>query len=101
MTQAPVGTKNAIVAPIFAGVTLGLLYALIKYTNLDPGTLYRVFASLFRFICFGEILQPLLNVCTVYIFSRLLFDNLPLVIRNTEILCGLLAYTTTRRPLHF
>eukprot|EP00592_Proboscia_alata_P006605 CAMPEP_0194360156 /NCGR_PEP_ID=MMETSP0174-20130528/7426_1 /TAXON_ID=216777 /ORGANISM="Proboscia alata, Strain PI-D3" /LENGTH=553 /DNA_ID=CAMNT_0039131455 /DNA_START=206 /DNA_END=1867 /DNA_ORIENTATION=+ len=62
MTQAPVGTKNAIVAPIFAGVTLGLLYALIKYTDLDPGTLYRVFASLFGFICFGEILQPVIGL---------------------------------------
>ena len=58
-TTAPVTGKSAALAPVFAATTLGLLYALIKYTNLDPGQLYRLFAVIFGWLCLTELLQPL------------------------------------------
>ena len=58
-TTAPVTGKSAALAPVFAATTLGLLYALIKYTNLDPGQLYRIFAVIFGWLCLTELLQPL------------------------------------------
>ena len=39
---------------------LGALYAIIKYTALDPGQLYRVVASVFGCLCLSEVLQPLI-----------------------------------------
>lgn len=57
--QAPVTGDGAKTAPFFAAATLGLLYAIIKYTDLDPGSLYRVFTSVFGLICLTEVLQPL------------------------------------------
>ena len=59
-TTAPVTGKSATLAPVFAAVTLGALYAIVKFTSLDPGQLYRVFASIFGWLCLTELLQPLL-----------------------------------------
>jgi minor histocompatibility antigen H13 len=62
MTQTPVSGKRAAFAPLFAGVTLFVLYTLIKYTQFDPGTFYRIFACLFGWICLAEISQELFGL---------------------------------------
>ena len=62
MTQAPVSGKRAALAPVFAGVTLFVLYTLIKYTQFDPGTFYRIFSCLFGLICLAEISQELFGI---------------------------------------
>lgn len=45
-----------------ASVTLGGLYLLIKYTELNPGTLYQFFACLFALLATSDLLQPLLGL---------------------------------------
>ena len=48
--------------PLFASATLGGLYLLIKYTDLNPGTLYQFFACLFALLATSDLLQPLLGL---------------------------------------
>jgi len=59
-TQVPVTGKGAALAPVFAAATLAILYAIIKYTTLDPGALYRVFTCIFGWICLTEVIQSFL-----------------------------------------
>ena len=59
---SPITGQSAALAPIFASVTLGGLYLLIKYTELNPGTLYQFFACLFALLATSDLLQPLLGL---------------------------------------
>ena len=61
-TQAPISGKRAVFAPVFAGGTLFILYSLIKYTQFDPGTIYRLFCCVFGWICVAEIAQSAFGV---------------------------------------
>ena len=59
---SPITGKSAALAPLFASATLGGLYLLIKYTELNPGTLYQFFACLFALLATSDLLQPLLGL---------------------------------------
>ena len=56
---SPIDGKSAALAPIFASVTLGGLYLVIKYTGLNPGALYQFFACLFALLAASDLLQPI------------------------------------------
>ena len=55
---SPIDGKSAALAPVFASVTLGGLYLIIKYTGLNPGALYQFFACLFALLAATDLLQP-------------------------------------------
>ena len=59
---SPITGQSAALAPLFASATLGGLYLLIKYTDLNPGTLYQFFACLFALLATSDLLQPLLGL---------------------------------------
>ena len=52
---APVGLSNAALAPVFASISLGGLYLLIKYTGLDAGAIFRSAACLLAFFSLAEL----------------------------------------------
>jgi len=56
---SPIDGKSAALAPVFASVTLGGLYLVIKYTGLNPGGLYQFFACLFALLAASDLLQPI------------------------------------------
>jgi len=57
-----ISDKSAALAPVFASVALGGLYFLIKYTDLNPATIYQFTACLFAFLATSELLEPLLGL---------------------------------------
>jgi len=59
VTQAPVSGEGAATLPLVAASSLAIIYAIIKYTALDVGALYRVLTCIFGWICLTEILQPM------------------------------------------
>ena len=59
---SPISGNSAALAPIFASVTLGGLYLCLKYTGLNPGSLYQFFACLFALLATADLLQPLLGL---------------------------------------
>jgi len=61
--SVPISGKSAATAPIFASVTLGGLYLLLKYIpDLNPGTLYKILACLFGAVAITELLEPLFGL---------------------------------------
>mgnify|MGYP002053729887 CR=1 FL=1 len=44
---SPISSRSAALAPLFASAVLGGLYAILKFTELDPGAVYRLAARLF------------------------------------------------------
>jgi len=59
---SPISQQSAAIAPIFASITLGGLYLLVKYTGFNPGALYQFFACLFALLATSDLLQPLLGL---------------------------------------
>ena len=56
---AAITSKNAAAAPFVAGASLFGLYCLLKYTDLDPTTVYQGAACLFALASSSEIVRPL------------------------------------------
>lgn len=59
---APISGDRAALAPLFAGVALGGLYALIKYTNIDPAMAYQLGACFVGAVATWEVLTPVLGL---------------------------------------
>ena len=56
---AAITSKNAAAAPLVAGASLFGLYCLLKYTSLDPSTIYQAAACIFALVSSSELLCPL------------------------------------------
>jgi len=59
---SPISSRSAALAPLFASAVLGGLYAILKFTELDPGAVYRLAACLFALLATSDLLQPLLGL---------------------------------------
>ena len=60
--SSPISSRSAALAPLFASAVLGGLYAILKFTELDPGAVYRLAACLFALLATSDLLQPLLGL---------------------------------------
>ena len=59
---SPISGRNAALAPVFASLTLGGLYFLIKYTGLNPAVLYQCLGSFLALLATSELLQPIIGL---------------------------------------
>lgn len=62
---APITSQNAALAPIVAGTSLTLLYALIKFTDINPATVYQFACTAFGIVAWVELLQPLCGLAAL------------------------------------
>ena len=60
--QAPISGANAAAAPFVAGASLFGLYCLLKYTQLDPATVYQFAACTFALVSSAEVLAPAIGL---------------------------------------
>ena len=59
---AELSLKSAALAPVISSISLGGLYLILKYTEFDPGYVYRLFTCLFAFLSVQEIASDALDV---------------------------------------
>ena len=57
-----VSLENAAFAPVFASLSLGGLYLLIRYTGLDAGALLKATASLLAFFSAADLAENFAQV---------------------------------------
>ncbi len=59
---APISRDNAVLAPVVASASLGGLYVLLKYTELNPALIYQVGACAFALVSAVELLAPAIGL---------------------------------------
>ena len=59
---SPISGRSAALAPVFASVTLGGLYFLIKNTGLNPAVVYQGLGSFLALVATSELLQPIIGL---------------------------------------